>query len=172
MKTLYLLRHAKSDWSREGLDDHERALAPRGERACLRIGDWLAREVAPPDLVLCSSARRAVDTLERLLPRLGTRPAVRVDRSLYLATPSDLLAVVAGVEDEVAGLMLVGHNPGMHAFAVELAGGGDREVTRRLSRKFPTAALAVLRFSVGSWREIRPGEGTLDHFVTPRSLGD
>lgn len=172
MKTLTLLRHAKSDWGDDRLDDHDRPLAPRGEQACARIGAWLARETEAPQLVLCSSALRARQTLERVVPHLPTRPAVRVEDSLYLAGPSGLLDAVKGVEDEVTRLLLVGHNPGMHALAVQLAGRGDARATSALRRKFPTGAVAVLRFDAGSWAAIDPVGGELRHFVTPRSLAE
>ena len=172
MRRLYLLRHAKSDWGDERLDDHDRPLAPRGMRACTRMGAWLARTNGPPQLALCSSAVRAVDTLERILPHLETPPSVRIDRGLYLAAPSELLLAVGRVEDSVDTLLVVGHNPGIHALAAQLTGDGEPAAARRLARKFPTAGLAELHFPVESWSEIGASGGELLRFVTPRELAD
>ena len=170
MKTLLLLRHAKSDWGDTRLDDHDRPLAPRGVRACARMGRWLASEGPTPELVLCSSARRARDTWEEIAPQLTHVPEMRVERGLYLASPDSLLQLAAGVEDTVGCLMLIGHNPGMHLLAAGLAGRGKPDALERLSRKFPTAALAALRFSGRTWRELGADEAELLHFVTPKSL--
>ncbi len=170
MKTLILLRHAKSASDDDRLTDHGRPLAARGEGACEQLGRWLSASSDPPELVLCSSARRAVDTLERILPQLPTRPAVRIERSLYLAAPEALLEAVAAVEDRVATLLLVSHNPGVHALAADLAGDGDPQLLKLLAQTFPPTALAALRFPVEHWHEVSLEAGQLTHFVTPRSL--
>ena len=172
MRTLYLLRHGKSDQDDDRLEDHDRPLAPRGVRACARMGAWLAQAKPAPELVLCSSARRAVETLDRVLPHLETPPEVRVDRALYLAAPSRLLEALAGVGDSVEALLLVGHNPGVHVLAADLAEDGDPDAVERLSQKFPTAAVAVLRLPVGSWDRIEGCRGELLGFVAPRQLSD
>jgi phosphohistidine phosphatase len=170
VKTLILLRHAKSASDDDRLTDHDRPLAARGERACEQMGRWLSASSDLPELAICSSARRAVDTLERILPHLPTRPAVRIERSLYLAAPKALLETVTGVEDRFATLLIVGHNPGMHALATDLAGDGDPQLLKLLAQKFPPAALAALRFPVEHWHDVRLEAGELTHFVTPRSL--
>lgn len=170
MKTLILLRHAKSSRDDLRMQDHDRPLAPRGVRACETLGRWLAASDHPPELVLCSSARRAQDTLAGVLPHLPGPPEVRTLRSLYLAGPREMLEAVARVEEPVSTLMLVGHNPGMHMLAADLAARGDPEALERLGRKFPTAAVACFRLSGGSWRKLDVDRGQLLHFVTPRSL--
>lgn len=171
MRTLYLLRHAKSDWGDARLDDHDRTLTARGERACDVMGELLGRCSPVPGLALSSSARRAVDTVEKLLPHLTPTPPLRIERGLYLAAPSELSDCLAAVEDAVESVLLVGHNPGLHAFAVDLVGRADEEVLDRLTRKLPTAALVHLAFPVDHWWEIRPGRGRLVRFATPRELG-
>lgn len=173
MVTLSLLRHAKSSWADAALDDHDRPLAKRGVKAMPEIAKYLRREQLRPSLILCSSAVRTRATVTLLLTGLGPpAPEVIYDDSLYLAQPSTLLAVLRETRPEHANVMLVGHNPGLHALALELVGDGDRKAVGALAMEFPTAALAVLTFPSESWAEIKPGTGRLDHFATPRRLAE
>ncbi len=169
MKTLLLLRHAKSSWDDPALDDHERALSPRGERAAALVGAWLAQREQPPSLVLCSSARRTLQTLEGIRPALGAGLRVQVERGLYLASPETLLARLAQVPDDEASVLLIGHNPGIEQLAQALVKDGDHEAIGRISRKFPTAAVAVVALRGQRWAEVARG-GTLEAFVRPRDL--
>lgn len=173
MLTLSLLRHAKSSWADPQLDDHDRPLAKRGAKAMPLLARFIRQEKLRPDLVLCSDAMRTRATLALLLAELGP-PAPRVvyDETLYLASPDIIRATLredGGVEPHV---MVVGHNPGLHAAALELVGHGDRKLLAALAREFPTAALAVLTFKAASWRDIEPATGHLEHFTTPRRLSD
>ena len=170
MKTLHLLRHAKSSWDDSTLDDHDRPLAPRGERAALALADHWAACGVRPDLVLCSTACRARQTLERILPRWDSPPAVRWDRGLYLTSAPELLERVQGLADAHASVLLVGHNPGLGELATLLAGSGDPALRRRLMRKYPTGAWVELRFAVGSWRDVVSHGGKLLRFVRPKEL--
>jgi phosphohistidine phosphatase len=169
---LYLLRHAKSIRPDDAGDDHERTLTDRGARDSDRIGRWLSKaaDLPAPGLALCSTARRVADTIGGLLPHLERQPVVRTDRELYLAAPGRILEAIQKVEDRYPAVLVVGHNPGIHALATQLVGSGDRKAAERLALKLPTAGLAVLRFPVGSWREVGKRGGELLHFVTPRSL--
>jgi phosphohistidine phosphatase len=166
-KTLYLLRHAKSSWDDPSLPDHERPLAPRGRRACEVIAAHLDREHIRPQLVLCSSATRARETLE--LVGLGSHIEAEIltEDGLYEATAADLLARLHLVDDEVASVLLVGHHPAIQDLAVCLASSGERRGD--LTRKFPTAALATLTWS-GGWAMLGPAAAQLVAFVTPREL--
>jgi phosphohistidine phosphatase len=170
VKTLALLRHAKSSWDDASLDDHDRPLTRRGERAARRVGTWLAGSGAAPDLVLCSSARRAVDTLGGVLARLDREPRVCTEDALYATDPEGLLARIRSVEDAVDSLLLVGHDPAIGALAARLAAPGDSPALRRLEEKFPTGACALFRFAAGRWRDVAEREGELVAFVTPRDL--
>ena len=115
MKRLTLLRHAKSSWDQAGLDDHDRPLAERGRRDAPRIGERLTRRGLRPDLVLSSTALRARETAELVSAALGggSRPKLALEPRIYLASPDELLAVLAGIDDAVGELVLVGHNPGL-----------------------------------------------------------
>lgn len=175
MKTLHLLRHGKSSWDDAALDDHDRPLAPRGIKAAARVGRHLRVRGVAPDLALCSTARRAVDTLEivldALLPGRDSRTvAVERERGLYLAGAQALLARLHTVPDGVSSVLLVGHNPDLHDLAMALAVEGDESTLRALAVKFPTAACATIRFPAGRWSDLAPGSGRLEEFVIPRTL--
>ena len=171
MRTLYLLRHAKSSWDEPGLDDHDRPLSGRGRRAAALIGSYLHGRGIRPDLVLCSSAKRARETFRRVAECLGgDGPEVRYERALYLADSGRLLELVRAAPDEALALMLVGHNEGLPQLALRLAGDALGDARERLMAKFPTAALAVLTFDAPSWRGITDGAGRLVAVVTPKQL--
>jgi phosphohistidine phosphatase len=169
-RRLLLLRHAKSDWSAEGQDDHERPLSRRGRHAAQRIGEELARRRIAPERILCSSARRTRETVELVQPYLPESAALVVDARLYLASPEALLERIADVDDRVRTLLVVGHNPGLEELATQLAAGGDEDALARLRRKFPTGGLADLRIAAARWRDVARARGTLAAFVCPREL--
>lgn len=164
MRTIHLLRHAKSSW-KTGLPDHERPLAPRGYRAAEAIRRHIGEQGIEPELVLCSTARRTRETLERIEPALGAAD-VRIEAELYGASEAILLDRIRAVPDAVASVMLIGHNPGLQLLALDLA----RRAPDELDEKFPTAALASLAFPGASWRELGPGAAELVGFVRPRDL--
>ena len=150
-----------------GVRDHDRPLNDRGRAAAPRVGAHLRATGLVPDLVLCSCARRTCETLARLdLPDTVT---VEVTHDLYLADATGVLDLVAAVDDDVATLMVVGHNPTTHEVALALAGCGDDAALTRLGAKYPTGALAVLSLT-GPWSTVGTGSATLDAFVTPRDL--
>jgi phosphohistidine phosphatase len=167
MRRLFLLRHAKSSWEDPGLDDHDRPLAPRGRRAAKLIAEHLRRERTSPELVLCSSARRTRETLERILSSLGEEVPVEIERELYAASEKRLLERLRAVDDRVESVMLIGHNPGVEQLALTVAGSGEK--LEAIRRKYPTGALATLELS-GRWRELGPGSAELTDFVTPKKL--
>lgn len=172
MPELLLLRHAKADTKDRSLGDFDRPLAPRGRHAAPLMGRWLAAEGLQPDLILCSTARRAVETVELLLTALASTPEIGYLKSLYLAPPSGLLAVLRRQGPERGGILLVAHNPGLHHLALHLAGrqGGPGADTPggRLAERFPTAALA--RFQVDGWPGLGRAPARLLAFVQPRDL--
>jgi phosphohistidine phosphatase len=168
MKTLYLLRHAKSSWHEPELTDQERPLAPRGRRDAKRIAKHLRQSGVQPELVLCSSAVRTRETLELVRPGLGAAAEVNVEDELYGASSTELLERVRAVPDAVDSVMLIGHNPGIQDLALVLAGSGAE--LERLRTKLPTAALASLMLGTATWRELSAGEAVLDGFVVPKQL--
>ena len=171
MLTLSLLRHAKSSWDDPSIQDFERPLAPRGEAAAPRMGAYMAEHQLAPELILCSPAARARQTLDLILPHLTGGPVVEYEEPLYLAAPSRLLARIRKIESKAhQHVMIIGHDPGMHGLAVELAGSGGREDLDALASKFPTAGLAVISFKARRWAQVKPGSGHLEHFMTPRRL--
>jgi phosphohistidine phosphatase len=168
VKTLYLLRHAKSSWSDPTLPDRERPLAPRGRRDAKRVAEHLVRLAIVPELVLCSSARRAHETLGRLRAALGDTTSVLLEAKLYAASADQLLDRLRAVPDAVASVLVIGHNPGLHDLALLLASAGaDLE---RLEAKFPTAALATLALPKATWSQLSPADAVLDAFVVPKQL--
>ena len=167
MKRLYLLRHAKSSWKDASLPDRDRPLAGRGRRASKAIARHLREEDIKPDLVLCSSARRARETLDRLEKALGAS-TVQVEDDLYAASATQLLDRVRSVPDSVESVMLIGHNPGLQELALGLARASA--TVDELAAKYPTAALATLELSASSWRELDDGAADLVALVRPRDL--
>jgi phosphohistidine phosphatase len=168
-RTLILLRHAKSAWP--DVPDHDRPLAPRGQRDAPAIGRWLRDGAPPPDQVLCSSARRTRETWELVREQLGIDPPVSFDERVYGATPGTLLDLVRRTEAARRTLLVIGHNPTMSELALMLPAENEADdaTVERMRRKFPTAAVAVVTFT-GSWQQLRPGAGRLAGHVTPRDL--
>jgi phosphohistidine phosphatase len=165
MRTLYLLRHAKSSWDDPALPDRDRPLAPRGRRDARRIGKHLRRLGITPALVLCSSAVRTQETLDLLHPALA-EVAVHIEEQLYGASSETLLERIHSVPDHVSSLLLIGHNPGLHDLALALASSGAKR--KRLEAKFPTAALATL--ALESWSSLSPSDAELVAYVVPKQL--
>jgi phosphohistidine phosphatase len=168
MKTLYLLRHAKSSWTDRGMDDLDRPLAPRGQRAAEKIANHLRQQGIAPVIVLCSSARRARETLAVVAPAFGSATEHVVEDGLYAASAADLLNRLRRIPDRTASAMIIGHNPGLQDLAVTLVGHGPW--LQRLREGFPTTALAVLRSPIASWGELGPGGAKLIDFVVPGQL--
>jgi len=165
---LWLLRHAKSSWDDPALEDRDRPLAPRGERAADEMRRYLDAERVGPDLVVCSSALRTRQTLARVLPGLGSELEIRIDPSCYTFDPTDLLERLRRVPDGVGSVMLIGHNPAIEGLAVALCARGDR--LDRLTTKYPTGGLAEIELPTGGWSEVGDRTGELTRFVIPRDL--
>jgi phosphohistidine phosphatase len=166
---LELLRHAKSSWDDPGLPDHERPLAPRGIRACARLREHVRQSGLAPDLVLCSSAARAVQTWEGIRGGLGGAPTVRIESALYGAGADALLRRLNEVAESVGWALLIGHNPGLEDLAIGLVGDGDTDALRAMRTKYPTGAVASLALG-GEWNALTWGSARLESFVVPRQL--
>lgn len=155
-RTLYVLRHAKSDWSDPSLADRDRPLAARGRRAVDALARHVRDEGVDPEVVLCSPARRTRETIEAVLPRT----AVDYEDDLYGAGAAEMVARLRRLAPGVPSVMVVAHNPGLHEL-VELLIGAEVE-------KFPTGALATLE--VSGWSDLGPGRAELLGIVRPRDL--
>jgi len=169
-RVLHLFRHAKSSWTDPRLADFDRPLAPRGKAASKAMGTYMKVADIRPDLVLSSSSARTRETLEMALPMLAGDASVTYERALYHAASDGLLKRLRRMPDKVDSALIVGHNPGLQALAVSLAGSGDPDGMARLETKFPTAGLATLILRRGHWRDLAPRSCELHSFVVPRDL--
>jgi phosphohistidine phosphatase len=170
MPTLSLLRHAKSSWANPLLEDFDRPLAPRGQKAAPRMGAFIAERGLIPDLILCSGSTRTRETLALAAGQWPSAPETVYDDALYHATVPALFAQLHAAPEAKAHIMMVGHNPGLHSFALQLVGRGEGADLRNLAHKFPSGALAVIAFDKPHWRDIAPGDGHLTLFARPKHL--
>lgn len=162
-RRLILTRHAKSDWDDPMLDDHDRPLNARGWRAALELGEWLHSRGYEPDEVLCSTARRTQDTWARVAATpLEVTPRVTFSEKLYHAGPDVMLNVLQEATGDI--VMMVGHNPGIAAFAAILP---VRVPNHEDFRRYPTGATLVLDFDAGSWAAVKAGMGSVLDFFIP-----
>ncbi|UZJ31982.1 SixA phosphatase family protein [Streptomyces endophytica] len=165
-RRIVLLRHAKAEWSETS--DHERPLAERGRKDAPVAGRWLAGSGVTPDLTLCSTSTRTRETWKLAVHELPQRPKTVYDERIYEASLGELIALLNETSDDVTDLMLVGHNPGVHALADALSGESDGDLLPRMNRSgFPTAAIAVVAFN-GSWKSVEHGVGRLIAYWTPQ----
>jgi|GEM_PF-47956 phosphohistidine phosphatase len=174
---LWLLRHAKTVADPPpGGSDHDRVLAPRGRRDADQLGRRLGDDPPAlglvgglrPELVLCSTARRTVQTAERVLAPLTDPPPLELVDALYGASPAEVLDQVRLVDETVRSVMVVGHNPTARDLAGDLLAGDDRDGLRQIERRgFPTCALAVYQLPAARWTDVAMGSATLLGLFTP-----
>jgi len=160
MKTLLLLRHAKSSWKDSTAADHDRSLNGRGRRAADLIRRFLKQKGLRPDYVLSSTSMRTRETVEILFDG-GTAPPIRYEEALYLAAASKLLEVVSRLETDPNRVLLVGHNPGIETLFFQLT---------RIDERFPTATLANITLDIEKWSDAAKAKGKLEWLVTPKQL--
>ncbi|MGW4033558.1 SixA phosphatase family protein [Streptomyces sp. NPDC004838] len=164
-RRIVLLRHAKADWPQ--VSDHDRPLAERGRKDAPVAGRRLADTGITFDLALCSTAARTRETWKLAVHELPDRPRTVYEERLYDASLGELIAVVNEVPDEVNNVLLIGHNPGMHALADALSGEAEDGLMSRMSRSgFPTSAFAIIGLT-GSWKTVEHGVGRLLDYWTP-----
>jgi phosphohistidine phosphatase len=165
-RRLVLIRHAKSARP-YGVPDEDRPLTGRGRRDAQAAGQWLAAEGPRPDLTLCSTAVRTRHTWEIVCRSLRKVPT-RYLPELYGGDAEDVIGLAVAAPESVKVLVVVGHEPTISVTALRLAGrGSDRRSLEALADKFPTSAIAVLRFD-GPWSRLRPGRTALETFTVPR----
>lgn len=171
MKTVLLLRHAKSDWASANLHDIERPLSERGERAAEAMAEHIARRCPRPDLILCSTAVRTRQTLAALMYRLATpAPPISLEKGLYLAPDTILMERLQAVPDGQDTVMLIGHNDGIWQLAEVLAGKSEPRLRKTLADKYPTGSLAIFRSSTQKWTSLAGESTELLAFIRPRDL--
>ncbi len=164
MKTLTILRHAKSSWSDAGLSDFDRPLNRRGERDAPRIGERMAESGLRPALILSSPAERALTTAKIVAAKLNyPREFLEKERALYHASLDTLLDIIAAQEDRVNNLMLVGHNPGMTQLANHLLPG--------IMNNLPTAGTLTVEIDTRDWSLYTQPKATLVRFDYPKKIG-
>ena len=164
MKTLLILRHAKSSWKHPGLADHIRPLNKRGQASASRMGQLLYEEDLVPDVILCSPALRAVDTANLVAEACGFDGEMIRSNDLYPGWPEDYLDLLRSLTDAIEIAMVVGHNPGLEALL---------ELLTDESEHLPTAAIALVRLPINRWSELKEEtEGDLQAIWRPRSLPD
>ena len=170
MHQLLLLRHAKSSWDTAGVPDRERTLTPRGRRAAAAIRRGMRDLGLAPDVILVSSAKRTMETLNALEPWDET-PLIEPLDELYLANKTRLLTTLRGVVETVRTVLLIGHNPGLHDLAIALADprASAEKLVHGVRESYPTGALTEFAIT-GPWARLDAEGGRLLRFLTPRML--
>lgn len=168
MKTLTLLRHAKSSWDDTALRDFDRPLNARGKRAAQTVGRAFRSEGLSFDQVLASPAVRVIETLDEVAEGYGALIDAEYDQKLYLAPVPALLEVIRGADDEAERLLIVGHNPGLESLTLALA--GESALRSEVAVKYPTGTVAEIRFDIDNWIDVEEGRGRLTRFIRPRDL--
>jgi phosphohistidine phosphatase len=165
---IVLVRHAKSAWDDATLADHDRPLAPRGERALEAMRDHVAGLDLPSLLVLCSTATRTAATLSGIRPALPSDAAFESDRSIYYADDDALFDRIARVDAGFESVMVVGHNPTLQDLACTLVGAGDAALREQLATKVPTGSIVTMTFD-GPWPVLRAGSAVVETMFMPRT---
>ena len=175
MKDLFIVRHAKSSWDEDVLDDYDRPLNARGNLAAPLMGSYLKSSIKKPDWILCSPALRCRETLEAFLDAGLETGGIEMLDELYIAPVKDLLAFISGQDDTNDALMVIGHNPGLQQLVLFLAADMAPEASGGLSladiaSKFPTAGFVHIKLYISKWADIAPLCGTLYVATSPKRL--
>jgi phosphohistidine phosphatase len=165
MKTLMLMRHAKSSWKEPLPEDRERPILHKGIKRTRRTTGFITEKGLVPELILSSPAVRAWQTAELLLEELGTHIKIKPVDALYPGSSAALLKATWQLNDKYNSLLIIGHNPGLSDLACYLLGTQD-------ASWIPTSGLVVISFHYDRWQEIKPGEGTMLHYIQPKALPD
>jgi phosphohistidine phosphatase len=161
MKTLYLVRHAKSSWDDPSLDDIDRPLNPRGKRDAPEMGERLKKLKILPDLLITSPGKRARSTAKKIARQIGyPKKDILIDDALYHGSDDMLIDIVKNLPDTTQSVMLFGHNPGFTAFANQLCNINIYNI--------PTAGIVAIDFHTDNWHDAEPGKGELVFFDYPK----
>lgn len=161
MKTLYLMRHAKSSWENAGITDFDRPLNDRGIRAAEFMGSIASERDILPDIIICSTAERARQTNELFCEAVGFDGVTATEGRIYEATAGRLIEIISVLDDRYHSAMLIGHNPGMESVIYYLTGAVE---------PMPTAAIAVIELNNKKWADIDAGLNRLVCVLRPRQL--
>jgi len=159
MKTLYILRHAKSSWDDPALSDFERPLNPRGLGTAPFMGSLMKERGLMPEIIISSPAFRARETARLVSEAAAFGGEIITNEQIYEASTHRLVEVVQAIGDKYSTAMIVGHNPGMEALVYFLTGE---------MQPMPTAALAVIELGIDRWADIREGCGRLEAVIRPK----
>lgn len=171
MKTLGLFRHAKSDWHDAKARDFDRGLNERGRKGAALMGRHIHEHGQQWDRILASPAVRVAETIEQGAQAIGINVPVQWDRRIYLASSATLADVLREVPDDIASVLMVGHNPSLEDLIFDLVpDDGSCPLRAIVEEKFPTAAFAVLECDIESWADLDDGCARLVHLVRPRDL--
>lgn len=171
MKSLLLLRHAKSGWGDSEQRDFDRSLNERGRITADAVGAYLATNTLVPDAILCSPAVRTKETWKHIQSQTKWALVPHLIKDIYMASAEQLLQIIHALHEPFSCTMLIGHNPGFEDLCLSLVGKGDRKLRASLEEKFPTASLAHIEFEADTWADISAKSGKLVRFVRPRDLG-
>jgi phosphohistidine phosphatase len=171
MKTLTLLRHAKSGWDDPVARDFDRPLNKRGEKAANVIGAWMRRQKMAFDHVVASPAVRVIDTIDQIEDSYGELGEPKWERRIYLASSASLMDVLRETDDAFTSVLMIGHNPGLEDLILELVPESKDDPLRALVfEKYPTAAVAEIALDIKGWADIEHNIGQLTRYIRPRDL--
>lgn len=159
MKTLYVLRHAKSSWDDRSLSDFQRPLNKRGNRTAPFMGELMSNKNFIPQTIISSPAERAQETASLVKRAAHFDAEIQFNQGIYESSTHNLLYILGGIDDEYSSALIVGHNPGFEGIVEALGGEYQR---------MPTAALAVIDLNIESWSEAKPNCGTLREILRPK----
>ena len=171
MKSLYLLRHAKSSWKDPGLNDHDRPLNKRGRQTAKMMAAYFRRAKIAPDLVICSTAVRAQQTLDPIIKATKKPPKIVLVRGIHEGAQRTLWEQLWNLPESAKSVLLIGHNPALRDLALELAHTDLNKLLSSAGGKFPTGAMASFRFD-GAWKALEPRGALLTSFITPNSIAE
>ena len=170
MKKIAVLRHAKSSWDQQQLEDFDRPLSERGRKAAKRMGRALEHRGFEFDLVLASTAARVRETIDAVKEKFELEAPVVYEPRIYLADEGLLLAIVRELSESVRRPLIVGHNPGLERLLVELTRDDEDHLRERIAHKFPTGAFALVELPAHRWSEIDCGSGKIVELIVPKDL--
>ena len=170
MKTIFLLRHAKSSWDNLNLDDFDRPLSNKGIKASKKIGNYLKTNKFVPDIIYCSTAKIAKQTWELTNIIIKKKKNILYKDNLYMANLSEFMKIIKKTKNKFKNLMIVSHNPGIESLAIELSKNENNKFHQIINIKYPTGALAVIKFNLNDWGKINYKKGEIYEFIKPKEL--